>query len=398
MLKSNRFTLVLASFLLALPTARAALAIDTAASHVYLLDVATGAVLMDKNGGDLMHPASMSKLMTLYMVFERLKDGRLSLDDTLMVSENAWRKGGTTTGGSTMFLEPNTRVRVEDLIRGIIVQSGNDACIVFAEAISGSEESFAAEMTARARALGLTDSTFKNSTGWPDPEHLMSSRDLAKLARFTIEHFPEYYHYYGEKSYVYNGITQPNRNPLLYSAIGADGLKTGHTEESGYGLTASAQRDGRRLVLVVNGLTSMKERGAESDRLLDWGFREFGNYALFKNGDVVTDANVWLGEKPTVPLVIESDLTLTLPKKARAAMQVKAVYEGPLPAPIAKGQRVGTLTVSAPDMETREVPLVAGDEVNRLGLMGRLGAALEYIVWGAPQQQQGEPQQNTPQQ
>ena len=358
-------------------------ALDTPASHVYLVDTTTGTVLLNKSGDERMAPASMSKLMTLFMVFERLQDGRLSLDDKFYVSENAWRKGGAKTGGSTMFLEPSMRVRVEDLIRGIIVQSGNDACIVIAEALGGSEEAFASEMTNRARQLGMMDSTFKNSTGWPDPEHRMSARDLAKLAQITAERFPEYYHYYSEHSFVFNGIKQSNRNPLIYKDMGADGLKTGHTEESGYGLTASALREGRRLVLVVNGLSSMKMRSSESERLLEWGFREFGNYALFKAGDVVSDADVWLGQKPSVPLLIEDDLTLTLPKKARRDMKVQVTFEGPIPAPVVEGQRLGTLSISAPGVDTLQIPLLAGDSVEQLGLMGRLGAALDYILWGS---------------
>lgn len=358
-------------------------ALESPASHVYLMDTATGAVLMDKKGAELMAPASMSKLMTLYMMFERLQDGRLSLDDKFYVSENAWRKGGAKTGGSTMFLEPSMRVRVEDLIRGIVVQSGNDACIVVAEALSGSEEAFAAEMTDRARELGLMDSTFKNSTGWPDPEHRMSARDLAKLAQITVEQFPEFYHYYSERTFVFNGIKQSNRNPLIYKDMGADGLKTGHTEESGYGLASSAARKDRRLVLVVNGLPSKKLRSSESERLLEWGFREFGNYEMFKAGDVVTDAKVWLGQKPSVSLVIEKDLTLTLPKRARRGLEVKAVFEGPVSAPIQAGQRIGTLSISAPDVDTVELPLLAGEDVGQLGLVGRLGAALDYILWGS---------------
>jgi len=361
-------------------------ALDTPASHVYLVDTTTNAVLMNKNGDAPMAPASMSKLMTLFMVFERLQDGRLSLDDKFYVSENAWRKGGAKTGGSTMFLEPSMRVRVEDLIRGIIVQSGNDACIVVAEALAGSEEAFAQEMTDKARELGMTGSTFKNATGWPDPKHRLTAHDLAFLAQLTAERFPEYYHYYSEQSFVFNGIKQSNRNPLIYKDMGADGLKTGHTQESGYGLTASAVRkDGgkdRRLILVVNGLPSKKMRSSESERLLEWGFREFGNYALFKAGDVVTDASVWLGKKASVPLIIENDLTLTLPKRSRREMKVKVSFEGPVPAPLQKGQRIGTLSITAPDVTTIEIPLLAGEAVEQLGLVGRLGAALDYILWG----------------
>jgi len=375
-----------ATLLSALVSVQPARALDTPASHVYLVDTTTNAVLMNKNGDAPMAPASMSKLMTLFMVFERLQDGRLSLDDKFYVSENAWRKGGAKTGGSTMFLEPSMRVRVEDLIRGIIVQSGNDACIVVAEALSGSEEAFAQEMTDKARELGMTGSTFKNATGWPDPEHRLTAHDLAALAQLTVERFPEYYHYYTEQTFVFNGIKQSNRNPLIYKDMGADGLKTGHTEESGYGLTASAVRkDGgkdRRLILVVNGLSSKKMRSTESERLLEWGFREFGNYALFKAGDVVTDASVWLGQKASVPLIIEKDLTLTLPKRARREMKVKVSFEGPVPAPLQKGQRIGTLSITAPDVTPVEIPLLAGEAVEQLGLVGRLGAALDYILWG----------------
>ena len=382
MILSRRFGFLFIATALCLAVFRPALALETPASHAYLIDTTTGAVLFDKNGAQLMAPASMSKLMTLFMVFERLQDGRLSLDDKFYVSENAWRKGGARTGGSTMFLEPSMRVRVEDLIRGIIVQSGNDACIVVAEALGGSEESFSTEMTDRARDLGLMDSTFKNSTGWPNPEHRVSARDLAKLTQETAERFPEYFHYYSEKSFIYNGIKQSNRNPLIYKDMDADGMKTGHTEESGYGLVGTALRQDRRLVLVVNGLSSKKVRSSESERLLEWGFREFNNYEMFKAGDVVTDANVWLGKKGTVALLIEDDLTLTLPKKARRDMKVTVSYEGPLPAPIQKGQRVATLTITAPDVDTLEIPLVAGDSVGQLGLVGRLGAAFDYIVWG----------------
>jgi len=378
-------TVLAAAVLSVLGLMQPALAFETPAIHAYMVDTTTGTVLLNKKGDERMAPASMSKLMTLYMVFERLKDGRLSLDDKFYVSENAWRKGGAKTGGSTMFLEPSMRVRVEDLIRGIIVQSGNDACIVVAEALSSSEEAFAQDMTEKAKELGMTGSTFKNATGWPDPEHRVTAHDLARLAQLTIEHFPEYYHYYSEHSFIFNGIKQSNRNPLIYKDMGADGLKTGHTQESGYGLTSSAERDGRRLILVVNGLSSKKMRSSESERLLDWGFREFGNYALFKAGDVVTDANVWLGQKASVPLIIEQDLTLTLPKRARGKMTVKATFEGPVPAPIKKGQRIGTLTISAPDVTPVEVPLLAADGVEQLGLVGRLGAALDFILWGGTQ-------------
>ncbi len=362
---------------------RPAAAIETLAREALLMDITTGAILLDKNADDPMPPASMSKLMTLFMVFERLKEGSLSLEDSFPVSENAWRKGGAKSGSSTMFLEPGSRVKVEDLIRGIIVQSGNDACIVLAEGLASSEKAFAEEMTQRARMLGMKTSTFHNATGWPDPDHHMTARELAILAKHTIQDFPEYYHYYSEKRFTYNGIRQGNRNPLLYRDIGADGLKTGHTEVSGYGLTASAVRGDRRLILVVNGLPSVKDRSRESERLIEWGFREFDNYKLFSANDAVVDADVWLGEEQLVPLVIDKDLVITMPRKARRDMKVAVTYEGPLPAPIAKGDVLAKLVVSAPDMNNIEVPLVAGRDVGQLGLIGRLGAALKYLLWGS---------------
>jgi len=357
-------------------------AIETIAKQAALIDMQTGAVLFEKNGYDTMPPASMSKLMTLYMVFERLRDGRLSLDDKFSVSENAWRKGGTKSGSSTMFLEPGKRVRVEDLIRGIAIQSGNDACIVVAEALSGSEEAFAAEMTEKGRQIGLVNSTFVNATGWPNERQLMTPMDLARLAQKIIGDFPEYYHFFSEKSFVYNGIKQSNRNPLLYKNMGADGLKTGHTQSSGYGLTASVLRGDRRLILVVNGLPSKKSRAHEPERLLEWGFREFDNYALLKAGEKIDDATVWLGKDATVPLIVENKLTVTLPKKARRGLKATVKYEGPVPAPIVKGTTLATLTFTAPGSDPVEVPLVAANDVDQLGLVGRLLAAFQFIVWG----------------
>ncbi|MDD9877655.1 MAG: D-alanyl-D-alanine carboxypeptidase [Magnetovibrio sp.] len=357
-------------------------ATETVAASAILVEVATGETLLAKNADSLMAPASMSKLMTLYMLFERLKDGSLSLDDTFWVSENAWRKGGAKSGSSTMFLNPKKRVRIEDLIRGIIVQSGNDACIVVAEGLSGSEAAFAAEMTERSRELGLTESVFKNATGWPHPEHRMTPRDLGVLARRLVDDFPEYYRYFSETEFTYNGIRQMNRNPLLYKEMNADGLKTGHTQESGYGLTASATRGGRRLILVVNGLKSKKERSREPERLLEWGFREFNNYALFKAGATVEDAAVWLGTEPRVPLVVTQDVLVTMPRKARRKLKATVVYDGPIPAPIKTGDVVGKVLIKAPGQPDISVPVTAGADVRRLGVIGRLWAALSTILFG----------------
>ncbi len=357
-------------------------ALETIAREAILIDLNTGTVLFEKSADAPMRPASMSKMMTVYMLFERLRDGRLSLDDTFPVSEGAWRRGGAKSGSSTMFLEPGKRVRVEDLIRGIVVQSGNDASIVVAEGLAGSEEAFADEMTTRGKEIGLENSTFKNATGWPDEGHLMTARDLAKLAIRTIKDFPEYYRYYSMRSFTYNGIKQNNRNPLLYKDMGVDGLKTGHTVESGYGLVSTAVRGDRRLVLVVNGLPSKKARSRESERLLEWGFREFDNYALFKAGEEVAKATVWLGEKARVPLVIKNDLTLVLPRKSRREMKVAVRYQGPIAAPVKKGTEVAKLVITVPGGEPRVFPLVAGEDSQRLGLIGRLGAAVKYILWG----------------
>ena len=352
-------------------------ALETRAREAILLDATTGAVLFEKDADIPAPPASMSKIMTAYMVFESLKEGRLSLEDELPVSEKAWRKGG-----SKMFVEVNTRVKVEDLLRGVIVQSGNDACIVFAEALSGSEEAFADDMTRRGREIGLTDSSFANATGWPDPNHRMSARDLANLAIRMIEDHPEYYHIYSETEFSYNEIRQGNRNPLLYKNIGADGLKTGHTEEAGYGLTASAKRGGRRLVLVVTGLESVRARSEEAERLMNWGFREFENLQLFKADEIVERASVWQGGQDTVPLVFPDGLTVTLARKARRGMTVTVEYDSPVPAPIEKGQRIARLVIEAPEQAPMSFPLVAGADIERLGPLGRIFSSARFMILG----------------
>ena len=354
-----------------------ALGFETSAKQAILVDTETGAVLLEKASDQLMHPASMSKLMTAYMVFERLGDGSLKLDDTMRVSEKAWRMGG-----SKMFVEVDSLVSVEDLLRGVIIQSGNDASIVLAEGLASSEDAFAESMTRRARELGMTDSVFKNATGWPDPEHLMTSRELAMLAQRIIREFPVYYRYFSETSFTFSKIKQGNRNPLLYRGAGADGLKTGHTEQSGYGLVASAERNGRRLILVVNGLGSVNARSREAERLLDFGFREFKNYELFGDGETVDEAPVWLGEADTVPLVLDAPLTITMQRKARRGMKVVVQMDRAIPAPVKKGDRVATLVITAKDSETIERPLFAAQDVDRRGLVGRVTAAISHLVFG----------------
>ncbi len=369
--------LVLAVVLFAAALTRPASAFETEAKQVVLVDDLTGTVLLDKNPDAPMFPASMSKLMTLYVVFERLAEGSLSLEDTFRVSEKAWRMGG-----SKMFVEVNSRVAVGDLLRGVIVQSGNDACIVLAEGLAGSESAFADIMNQRAKAIGLRNSNFVNSTGWPHPEHVTTARDIAILAHQIILNFSQFYPIFAEKNYTFNGIRQGNRNPLLYRYSGADGLKTGHTEASGYGLAASAVRSGRRLILVANGMESVNMRAQETERLLDYGFREFDNYRLFRAGDTVDEVEVWLGDEPNVPLVIQQDVVVTLPRKARSGLTVKVLAPGPVPAPVTQGAEVAKLVVSAPETEAIELPLFAGAEVGRLSGFGRIGAAISYLVWG----------------
>tara|TARA_Y100001936_G_scaffold226956_1_gene246802 strand:+ start:134 stop:1291 length:1158 start_codon:yes stop_codon:yes gene_type:complete len=370
--------LVLPLFLLILfATGTSAQVIETTARHAVLYDMTTDTILLDKASDVPMPPASMSKLMTVYMVFERLKTGRLSLEDKFLVSRKAWRKGG-----SKMFVMVNTRVSVEDLLRGIIIQSGNDACIVIAEGLAGSEEAFAKSMNEKAIEIGLTNSAFKNATGWPAEGHYMSARDIARLSAKLIRDFPQYYKLFAEKNFRYGGIRQGNRNPLLYRGFGADGLKTGHTEASGYGLAASAERNGRRLLLVVNGLSSKRARSSESARLLDWAFRETASYALFKKGEVIEKADVWLGQTGSLPLVINEALTLTMSRKARHGLKVQLAYNNPIPAPIKKGDKVGLITVSIPGAADRNIPLLANEDIERLGVMGRLNAALKYLLFG----------------
>lgn len=351
--------------------------IETTAREALVLDATTGTILLSHNSDERMPTASMSKIMTMYMVFEALDQGRLALDDLLPVSERAWR-----VEGSRMFIEVGDMVPVEDLVRGVIIQSGNDAAIAFAEALGGTEEAFARQMTERAHELGMANSNFMNATGLPDPDHYSTAEDLALLAQHLIADYPEYYHYYSEIEFTWNDITQGNRNPLLYRDIGADGLKTGHTSEAGYGLTGSAERDGRRIVVVVNGLGSAQARADEAARLLQWAFREFDAFHLFDAGETVTEADVWQGSPSTVPLVVENDLIMTLGQAAWADITVSAAWDGPIPAPVAEGETLGTLTVSAPGIPPREIPLVAGATIEQQGFFGRVVSGVGGLVGG----------------
>ncbi|HEV2100334.1 MAG TPA: D-alanyl-D-alanine carboxypeptidase family protein [Stellaceae bacterium] len=351
--------------------------IDTQAAHAMIVEVETGSVLLDKAGEEHMPPASMSKMMTAYVVFDMLKKGQIKLTDELPVSEDAWR-----TGGSKMFVPLGGKISIDDLVHGMIVQSGNDACVVLAEGLAGSKEAFVDLMNKKAKEIGLTDSHFANVDGLPDPNHWMTAHDLVTLAVRTIKDFPKYYKIYSDIDFKFNNINQGNRNPLLYKNDGADGLKTGHTEEAGYSLTASVKRGDRRIVMVLGGLPTMKSRAQESERLIEWAFREYNDYRLFSAGDTVDEAPVWLGAEARAPLTVAKDLVVTLPRKARPGMKVSVQYDSPLPAPITKGETVGKIVVSAPDIAPIEAPLVAKADVPRMNAVGRVATLAGYLVWG----------------
>jgi D-alanyl-D-alanine carboxypeptidase (penicillin-binding protein 5/6) len=359
------------------PPANSAYGIETQARHALILEAETGAVLLDKGADERIPPASMSKIMTAYIVFGMLKEGRAKLTDELPVSERAWR-----LQGSKMFVPIGGTISIDDLLKGVIIQSGNDACLVLAEGLAGSEEAFVELMNKKAQEIGLKDSHFANVSGLPDPDHWMTARDLATLAIRTIKDFPEYYHYYSEMDYEFNNIKQGNRNPLLYKNVGADGLKTGHTEEAGFSLTASVARNDRRIILVLNGLPTMKARAQESERLIDWAFREFNDYRLFAAGDKVEDGEVWLGAEAKVPLTVAKDFVVTLPRKSRKDMKVTIDYDRPIPAPVKQGDTVGKVVMTAPDVPSAEAPLIAAASVDRMNALGRIATLAGYLVWG----------------
>lgn len=359
--------------------------LETAAKEAIIVDYKTGAVLYDKNADQPTPPASITKLMTAYIVFDRLKSGQLKLTDEFPVSVAAWKRGGAASGGSTMFLKVNSMASLDDLLKGIIIQSGNDACQVVAEGISGSEDAFADLMNETAKKIGLTNSNFRDASGLPDPNHWMTMRDIATLSWHIIHDFPEYYHYFADKEFTYNGIKQGNRNPLLYDTPGADGLKTGHIEASGYSVAGTVLRGNRRLIVVASGMKSLRERAAEIRKLVEWGFREYENVSVLAPGAEVEKAEVWLGDKPTVPLVLNSDLTVTVPRGAARQAKVTVQYNGPVPAPIEKGQEIGKLVVAIPGQDPVEAPLVAGESVDRLGFTGRISAAANHLLFGSAQ-------------
>lgn len=354
-------------------------ALDTAARSAMVVDMSSGAVLLEKNVDAPLPPASMSKLMTLNMVFEALQQGRLSLDEKFRVSVKAWKMGG-----SKMFVREGDRIRIEDLIRGAIIHSGNDACVVLAEGLAGSEDAFAKRMTDRALELGMKNSTFANATGWPHPNHRMSARDLIFLSQRMIEEFPEYYHYFAETDFTWDKVKQNNRNPLLYLDIGADGLKTGHTEEAGYGLVGSAIRGDRRIAFIISSLDSSKSRSVESERLTTWAFREFKTGKIANAGQIVGEAEVWIGDADTVPLAPKDDVIATAPFGELDKMKVTVRYDGPIEAPIALGQPIAELIVERPGLPAVSTPLVAAAAVERGGLISRVTAALTTLIASDP--------------
>jgi len=353
--------------------------ITTTANHALLMDAQSGDVLWQKDAETPMPPASMSKLMTLELLFQRIKDGRVKLKDTFPVSERAWRE----RAGSECFVNIGDRMTVESLIQCIIIVSGNDSTIVVAEALGGTVEGFVTMMNARARELDLKQSHFVNPDGLDvPPGQMMSALDLAKLARHIIYAYPNLYHYFGEKDFVWSNIHQPNRNPLLFNTPGADGLKTGHIEASGYGLVGSAARDGRRIIVVLNGLASEKDRADEGARMIEAGFREFRRYQLFKPGDSIAEADVYGGSDKTVPLTVKTPVVVTLQVDSRPGMKVAVHYNSPLAAPIAQGQRVGTLSVTAPDFPGVTTPLYAAHDVAKVGIFGRMMLGIRALFGG----------------
>ena len=350
--------------------------LDTVAREGCIVDFDTGATLLDKQADAPMVPSSLTKLMTSYLVFSALAGGKLSLTQQLPVSETAWRMGG-----SKMFVPYPGSVAVEDLVRGMITQSGNDACIVLAEGISGSEHQFVDRMNEMGMKFGLRSSTFRNSTGWPDPAHRMSARDIALVARHLIADFPQYYHYFGEKDYSYNNIHQGNRNTLVAKGV-ADGLKTGHTAEGGFGECTSALRGGRRVIVVLNGMASMKERARETERLLEWAFASFENVRLLSQGQLIDTLPVWLGTAPSVTLVGGQGSEVTLPRGWKTRARVQVHYDTPVRAPVRRGDQLGKLVVAGAGMTPLELPLVAGDSVPRLSLPARAVRVVSHYVTG----------------
>ncbi len=371
--------------LLAQPLTAAAPPYTSEAPIAYMKDLASGAVLYNKGGQTRIPPASMAKMMTAHVAFRLIQTGDLKLDTKFTVRPETWQKWHGPSAGSTMFLSAGEQVSVENLIHGIVTLSGNDACVVLAEGIAGTEQAFVALMNEEAKRLGLKNSNFGNSNGWPDEgATYVTAEDLANLAEATVEETPDLYkRFYAARSFTWGktmggqDIQQGNRNPILGRIAGADGLKTGHTEEAGFGFTGSAEQGGRRLVMVVAGLPTFNARISESVRFMDWGFKAWKAQPLFKKGQTVETAEVQLGSATSVPLVAPRDMAVTLPRTASTNISVKVVYTGPIKAPIAKGQRIAHLIISTPDTPPQILPLVAGEAVAEAGLFGRMWNGLK---------------------
>jgi len=377
--KPSLFLITAASLLLPISGFAQTSGFTTAAPHAVIMDSETGLVLFEKDARRPVAPASMTKILTAEMVFDALREGRVTMDTEFKVSEEAWRRGGAKSGSSTMFLELGSSVRVEDLLRGVIIQSGNDACIVLAEGLAGSETAFADMMTAHAREAGLESVTFRNATGWPHPEHRISTYDLAQLGQRSVERYPEFYSLYGEKDFTWNGIRQGNRNPLLGQVTGADGLKTGHTEVSGYGLVGSAKRGDDRRIIVVNGLDSKRQRREESVRLMTAAFDSFAAYKLYSANEAVGSVDIHMGKEDKVEAVISEDLYAGLYRPDRPKLKTQLRYKT-VAAPIAKGDTIAELIVMEPGKPERTIPLVADKDVERLGAFGRAIKSLKFKI------------------
>ncbi|MGV8830650.1 MAG: D-alanyl-D-alanine carboxypeptidase family protein [Devosia sp.] len=355
---------------------------DTKAKFAILMDQETGTVIFQKDADLPMEPASMAKLMTIAVVFNEIRTGRVKLSDEFFVSEHAWRTGGATSGGSTMFAELNSKISVENLIRSVVIQSGNDAAIILAEGIAGSETSFAAMMNEQAEEIGLSGSHFTNPTGLPDPDMRVTARDLADLARYLIREFPQYYHYFSEPGMEWNGIKQPNRNSLIEMGIGVDGLKTGHTQEAGYGSVISTKEGGRRLIAVIHGLTSMSERAEEGRKLITWGARAFERVAAYADGAIVAYADVYGGEPGNVGLIGNGEIALYLPRGSRKCLSAEVSYNAPLIPPVTAGDKIAELRVFCDDRLVQIAPLYAAQSVVEGGITRKAADALRQLALG----------------
>lgn len=351
----------------------------TLAEEAYLMDYDTGTTLYEKKADDRMPTSSMSKVLTMIVVFDAIKAGKMSMEQSLPVSEKAWRMQG-----SKMWVDINKQAKVEDLVQGVIVQSGNDACIVLAEGLAGSEDNFAALMNEKAKEIGMTSSHFTNASGWPDPEHYSTPRDLSLMAAYLIKNEGDYYKYYSQKEFTYNNITQGNRNPLLYANLGADGVKTGHTDIAGYGLIGSAVRDGRRVIMVINGTKSMQERADEAKKLIEWALVSFKNVTVAKKGEIYAKAPVILGQAKEVPLTVAEDMRMTLPFKDAKGIKMQASYTAPLKAPVKAGDTIGKLTIQMGELPPKEIPLLAAADVPEGSFFNRALEKLMIHATGTP--------------